>query len=97
MDLSIFKDYDVRGVYPTQINADVARAIAYAIVRHFAPKTVAICRDMRLSGEEIKNALVDVFTKCGVDVTDLGLGGTEITYFVAGTMDFDLVIMISAS
>lgn len=97
MDLSIFKDYDIRGIYPSQLNADMARAIAYAIVRKFAPKTVAICRDMRLSGEDLKNAFVEVFVSLGIDVTDLGLGGTEITYYVAGTMDFDLVLMISAS
>ncbi len=94
---AIFKDYDVRGTYPDQINGDVARSIAHAIVRKFDPKSVAICRDMRLSGEEIKNAFVEVFTDLGIDVTDLGLGGTEIQYFAAGTKDFDLVLMISAS
>jgi phosphomannomutase len=96
-DLTIFKDYDVRGVYPTQINADVARAIAYAIVRKFAPSSVAICRDMRTSGDELHNAFVDTFLKLGIDVADAGLGGTEISYFISGTYDYDLGIMISAS
>ncbi len=68
MDLSIFKDYDIRGIYPTQINGDVARAIAHAIVRKFQPKTVAIVRDMRVSGEELRNGLVEVFTGLGVNV-----------------------------
>lgn len=96
-DLSIFKDYDIRGIYPSQINAEAARDIAHAIVRKFSPKSIAIGRDMRLSGEELKNAFVDEFIKLGVDVTDIGLVGTEIQYFVAGTYDFDLVIMLSAS
>jgi len=58
MDLSIFKDYDIRGTYPDQLNGEVATNIAHAIVRHFKPKTVALCRDMRLSGAEIRDALV---------------------------------------
>ncbi len=97
MDLSIFKDYDVRGTYPAQINGDVARAVAYAIVRKFSPKTVCICRDMRLSGQEIRDGLVEVFTKLGVDIYDAGLTGTEVAYYIAGTKPYDMVIMISAS
>lgn len=97
MDFSIFKDYDIRGIYPSQINGEAAKAIAHAIVRKFAPKTVCICRDMRLSGEEIRNGLVEIFTKLGVDVYDAGLTGTEIAYYIAGTKPYDMVIMISAS
>jgi len=97
IDLSIFKDYDVRGTYPNQINGETAQAIAHAIVRKFQPKTIAICRDMRLSGEEIKDNLVKIFTMLGVDVVDVGLVGTEMQYYVAGTYPYDLVLMISAS
>ncbi len=97
IDLSIFKDYDIRGTYPNQINGSVAEAIAYSVFRRFAPKSVAICRDMRLSGEEIRNGLVKVFSLLGVDVYDAGLTGTENAYFIAGTKPYDMVIMISAS
>ncbi len=97
IDLKIFKDYDIRGTYPNQINGKVSRAIAHALVRYFKPKSVAILRDMRLSGEEIKDGFVDVFSKLGVDVFDGGLGGTEMQYFIAGTKPYDLVLMISAS
>jgi len=97
MDLSIFKDYDVRGVCPTQLNSDVAIQIAHAIVRKFQPKSISICRDMRLYGKEIRDAFVDVFLSLGVDVYDAGIVGTEMQYFIAGTRDYDLVIMISAS
>ncbi len=97
IDLSIFKDYDVRGTYPNQINGEVAQAIAHAIVQKFQPKTVAICRDMRVSGEEIRDNLIKVFTMLGVDVVDVGLVGTEMQYYVAGTYPYDLVLMISAS
>lgn len=96
-DLSMFKDYDVRGTYPDQLNGEVAKAIGYAIVKKFHPKTVAICRDMRLSGEEIRDGLSEAFTNCGVDVFDAGLTGTEISYFISGTENYDMSIMISAS
>jgi phosphomannomutase len=52
---------------------------------------------MRLSGEEIRNALVEIFIKLGIDVYDMGLVGTEMMSFAAGAYDYDLVIMISAS
>jgi phosphomannomutase len=97
IDTSIFKDYDIRGTVPDQLNRDVARAIGYAIVRKFAPKTIAICRDMRVSGPEIRDGLVEAFTKAGVNVFDAGLTGTELAYFIAGTTDYDMVVMISAS
>lgn len=96
-DLSMFKDYDVRGIYPDQLNGEVAEAIGYAIVRKFHPKTVALCRDMRLSGEEIRDGLIKAFTVCGVNVFDAGLTGTEISYFISGTREYDMSIMISAS
>ncbi len=96
-NLSIFKDYDVRGTYPNQINGEVAAEIAHAIVRKFHPKSVALCRDMRLSGEEIRNGFASVFSSLGVDVFDAGVVGTEMQYYIAGTKDYDLVIMISAS
>jgi len=97
IDLTIFKDYDIRGVYPTQLNGNVATAIGYAIIRKFHPKTVAICRDMRLSGEEIRDGLMNAFVTCGIDVFDAGLTGTEVAYFISGSMQYDMVIMISAS
>lgn len=97
IDLSIFKDYDIRGTYPNQMNGQVAEAIAHAVVRKFQPKSVAICRDMRLSGQELRDAFVKIFTLLGVNVFDAGLVGTEMQYFIAGTKPYDLVLMISAS
>lgn len=97
VDVSIFKDYDIRGTYPDKINGPVFGEITHAIVRKFQPKTVAICRDMRLSGGEIRDAIIGVLTSLGIDVFDAGLAGTEMQYFIAGTKPYDLVFMISAS
>lgn len=97
IDPKIFKDYDIRGTYPNQINGQVAETIAYAIVRKFSPKKVCIVRDMRISGPELRDAFVKIFTILGVNVDDAGLSGTEMQYFIAGTKDYDLVLMLSAS
>lgn len=97
IDLKIFKDYDIRGTCPNQINGEVMTAVAHAIVRKFRPKSIAVIRDMRLSGQQIRDALVTVFIDLGINVDDVGLAGTEMQYFVAGTKDYDLVLMISAS
>lgn len=96
-DAKIFNDYDVRGIYPTEINGEVARTVAHALVRKFNPKTVCVCRDMRLSSREIRDGLIEVFLELGVDVYDAGLCGTEMQYFIAGSRDYDLVLQISAS
>lgn len=97
IDTSIFKDYDIRGTYPAQLSGQTAKALGYAIVRKFQPKTVVLCRDMRLSGPEIRDGLIGAFTACGVNVFDAGLTGTELAYFIAGTQEYDCIIMISAS
>lgn len=93
----IFKDYDIRGVYPSEINEAVAKKIAYGIIRRFSPKSIAIGRDMRVSGKTLKDAFVEIFIRCGISVFDAGLIGTEMQYFIAGTKPYDLVLMISAS
>ena len=96
-DPSIFKDYDIRGTYPDQINKEIVTAITNAVVRRFNPKSVVVGRDMRLSGQEIRDAFVNTFSSLGIDVYDMGLVGTEMMSFMAGTSPHDLVIMISAS
>lgn len=97
IDAAIFKDYDIRATYPDQLNGEVAKKIAEGIVSVLKPQTVALCRDMRVSGDELKDALASTFVRLGVDVIDAGVTGTEMAYFIAGTTDHDLVIMISAS
>jgi phosphomannomutase len=83
MALSCFKAYDIRGKVPSELNEDLARAIGRAYAVRFSPKKVVVVRDMRLSSEAIANALMDGLQQQGVDVIDLGLGGTEMSYFGA--------------
>lgn len=97
MDTSIFKAYDIRGIYPEQINADLVYKIAQAYVQFLKPKRVAVGHDMRLSGEEFKEALIKGLTDDGVDVVDFGLISTDQMYFGVVDLKLDGGIMATAS
>jgi len=70
---SIFKDYDVRGLYPDELNANTFNLIAQELALFYHPKTVAIGRDIRDSSQELQKAMIEGFISQGVDVVDLGL------------------------
>jgi len=93
----IFKSYDVRGIWGKEWDDEGAKKIAEAIVIHFKPKIIAVGRDMRLSSEEIFTIFSNTFASLGVEVWDLGLISTDISYFVSGKWRPDLTIMITAS
>ena len=87
-DLStIVKAYDVRGLVPSELDAEVARALGAAFARFAGSPTVVTARDMRESGVELSAAFADGVTSQGVDVVEAGLGSTDLLYWAAGTMD----------
>ena len=69
----IFKAYDVRGIYPDQVNEDGARAIGAAFVAYLKAKRIAVGRDMRLSSPSLAQAFIDGATSQGADVVDYGM------------------------
>ncbi len=97
MNQSIFKAYDVRGIYPTDFNEDLAYRISQAYVKLFHPKNVVLGRDVRESGESLFSAALAGFTDAGVDVIDIGVVSTDGFYFAAGFLPVDGGITISAS
>lgn len=97
IDLSAFKAYDIRGVYPEQINADFMEKLARAYVGRIQPGQVIIGYDSRLSGEELAGALARGLLESGSDVIDLGLCGSEMVYYATGRMQTDGGVMITAS
>lgn len=99
MDPKVFKAYDVRGIYPSEINEDVARRVAgaYATYLKLEGKTVAVGRDVRLSGPSLQEAVIKGLTAAGVNVLDIGVGPTELLYFAVGSLDLDGGIQVSAS
>ncbi len=87
-DLSlIVKAYDVRGLVPQQLDADVARALGAAFALLIDAPTVVTARDMRESGASLSAAFAEGLTSQGVDVVDAGLGSTDLLYFASGTLD----------
>ncbi len=100
MTLKCFKAYDIRGKVPSELDEDLARNIGRAYAQLEKPRRVVIGRDMRLSSEAIAGALADGLREAGVDVVDIGLGGTELVYFAAFHLEKDGVdggIAVTAS
>ncbi|MCS6946198.1 MAG: phosphomannomutase [Steroidobacteraceae bacterium] len=97
MNLSCFKAYDVRGRIPDELNADLAYQIGRAYAGFVKPRRVAVGRDIRLSSTELAGALMRGLMDSGVDVMDIGLGGTECAYFATFSQRYDGGIMVTAS
>ncbi len=97
IDTSIFKSYDVRGIYPAQINETVAHDIGRAFVEVLGRKRVAVGRDMRPSSESLAVAFTEGATEAGADVVDIGLISTDALYFAVGKFGYDGGVMITAS
>lgn len=95
--LPAFKAYDVRGIVPTELNAELAYAIGRAYADEVAPTRVCVGHDIRLSGPELSSALACGLNDAGVDVIDLGMVGTEMVYFATAHYGYDGGIMITAS
>lgn len=93
----IFKSYDVRGIYPGQINNDIAYAMAQGYADFLKPKKIVIGHDVRIHSEELKKAMIEGLLNDGVDVVDVGLISTEMIYFATGNYGFDGGICVTAS
>ena len=105
MDPSIFKAYDVRGLYGEQIDGEVAYRVGRAFARVLAEEEgkpvselhVGLGRDMRLTAPELAARYADGIRDEGADVLDVGQVGTEMLYFAVGSRDLDGGLMCTAS
>src|SRR5436190_12781548 len=97
LDPKVFKAYDVRGIYPGELDEDGAYAIGRAYVEEFEPRKIAVGHDMRLSSPAMTEALVRGAAEAGADVVELGLVGTEMVYFAVGELGLDGGIAVTAS
>ncbi|HEY6584780.1 MAG TPA: phosphomannomutase/phosphoglucomutase [Gaiellaceae bacterium] len=97
IDPKVFKAYDVRGIYPTELDEEGAYAIARAYVEEFGPRNLAVGRDMRLASPDMAAAAIRGALDGGAEVLDLGLVGTEMVYFAVGEQELGGGIMVTAS
>jgi phosphomannomutase len=97
LDPKVFKAYDVRGIYPTELDEEGAYAIGRAYVEEFEPRRIAVGRDMRLSSPAMAGETIRGASEGGADVLDLGMVGTEMVYFAVGELGLDGGIEVTAS
>jgi phosphomannomutase len=97
LDPKVFKAYDVRGIYPTELDEEGAYAIGRAYVEQFEPRRIAVGHDMRVSSPAMAEALTDGAADAGADVLQLGLVGTEMVYFAVGDLELDGGVAVTAS
>jgi phosphomannomutase len=97
LDPKVFKAYDVRGVYPSELDEEGAYAIGRAYVEVFEPKRIAVGRDMRVSSPSMAEALMRGAADAGSEVTDIGMVGTEMLYFAVGELGLDGGVAVTAS
>ena len=96
----IFRGYDIRGVYPTDLNEDVAYTIGKSFgtyVRRMGHFTAIVGRDNRYSSDELANALIKGIMDTGVNVIDLGLVTTPMYYYACIKLNNPTGIMVTAS
>jgi phosphomannomutase len=84
---AIFKAYDVRGLYPEEIDENLARRIGNAFAHFTGAQQVIVGHDMRPSSVPLTAAFIEGATLAGADVTDIGLCSTDVVYFAAGKLD----------
>jgi len=93
----IFKSYDVRGIYPDQLNDDLAYKIGRCFIPLLKAKNVAVGRDMRESGDHLFEAFARGASEAGGNVLDVGRVSTDALYFAVGKYELDGGVMITAS
>jgi phosphomannomutase len=84
---TIFKAYDVRGLYPEEIDESIARRIGNAFVVFTGAATVVVGHDMRPSSVPLSRAFIEGAVLAGADVVDIGLSSTDMVYFASGLLD----------
>ena len=89
--------YDVRGIYPADLNDDIAYRIGRCFVAMLEARRIAVGRDMRPSGEQLFEAFARGATESGADVLDIGMVSTDALYFAVGKYGLDGGVMITAS
>ena len=92
----IFRAYDIRGIFGKDLTEETAAKIGAAFAKFLDGKTVVVGRDVRISGEKIRDALVTgLLSRC--NVTDVGVLPTPLLYFASNILNKDAGIMVTAS
>jgi phosphomannomutase len=94
---SIFKAYDVRGIYPDELNEDAARLIGRAFVAYLGASRIGVGRDMRVSSPSMAGAFMDGAREQGASIVDYGMIGTDMLYYGVARDGLEGGVMVTAS
>ncbi len=100
LDSKIFREYDIRGVYPSELNEETAYLIGKAFgtkLSSLGKKTTVVAHDNRLSSEDLENSLIKGIIETGIDVYRIGLATTPMCYFATNYYGVNTSMMITAS
>ncbi len=97
LDPAAFKAYDVRGLYPDQVDEEGAARIGRAFPALTGATRIAVGHDVRLSSPTMSAAFCDGARSAGADVCELGLAATEMVYFAVAEGGYDGGAIITAS
>jgi phosphomannomutase / phosphoglucomutase len=100
MKSHIFREYDIRGIFPDELNGDTVHTLGLAIGTYYRDKgaqRVSVGRDCRLSSPELSKSLIKGLTESGVSVIDLGMVPTPLLYFSIHNLNVDGGIQITGS
>lgn len=95
--MSIFKAYDIRGIYPEEFDEGIAKKIGNCFSQIVDGKNILVSRDMRESSKPLLDALVEGILETGKDVTDIGLASTPMMNFAVGKYGYDAGVQVTAS
>ena len=93
----IFKAYDIRGLYPGEIDEQVARLIGRGFAAYLQTSRIGVSRDMRVSSPTLAAAFIEGVSEQGTDVIDYGMMGTDMLYFAVVRDDLGGGAQITAS
>ena len=94
---AIFKAYDIRGLYPGEIDETIAGQIGRGFVAYLGARRIGVSRDMRVSSPALAAAFIDGARDQGADVVDYGMLGTDLLYFAVATDGLEGGAQITAS
>ncbi|MEN9342293.1 MAG: hypothetical protein RIQ54_549 [Candidatus Parcubacteria bacterium] len=98
VESKLFRSYDVRGLYPSQLNESIVRDIAHAFFLFLkSPRCIVVGRDVRDSGKPLSSALIETFRALGVSVIDIGIVPAEVFYFSLVHFSASGGVFVSAS
>ena len=95
--MGIFKAYDIRGIYPGELDEEIAKGIGKALVTFLKMPAVMVGRDIRLSSDSLFTALASGITESGADVWDIGRVSSPMAYFASHHLKAPALVMITAS